>query len=189
MWVRYDSAVTPLFCMQRLYIQQMNSTLTVNRQNGQKQIGQIHLFNLLLPILPIDFILVDNIGQRIPTRSAWKNSRASQWEADARSVLHHPTYDYQHSRCRSLEALRLQQLGKPPQCFSCSWLSHQWMNITSPQRDLEVSVSNETHFSSQRDKALKYECHLQSKGDTRNRAICRYSFMRYERYSLTATIK
>ena len=39
----------------------MNSTLTVNRQNGQ-----IHLFNLLLPNLPIDFILVDNIGQRIP---------------------------------------------------------------------------------------------------------------------------
>ena len=62
------------------------------------------------------------------------------------------------------------------------------MNITSPQRDLEVSVSNETHFSSQRDKALKCECHLQSKGGTRNSAICRYSFMRYERYSLTATI-
>ena len=32
-------------------------------------------------------------------------------------MLFHPTYDYQHSRCRSLEALRLQQLGKPPQCF------------------------------------------------------------------------
>ncbi|MDY3252497.1 MAG: hypothetical protein SOX61_05615 [Prevotella sp.] len=63
------------------------------------------------------------------------------------------------------------------------------MNITSPQRDLGVSVSNETHFPSQRDKALKCECHLQSKGGTRNRAICRYSFMRYERYSLTATIK
>ena len=63
------------------------------------------------------------------------------------------------------------------------------MNITSPQRDLEVSVSNETHFSSQRDKALKCECHLQSKGGTRNRAIGRYSFVRYERYSLTATIK
>ena len=63
MWVRYDSVVTPLFCRQRLYRQQMNSTLTDNRQNGQKQIGQIHLFNLLLPI---DFILVDNIGQRIP---------------------------------------------------------------------------------------------------------------------------
>ena len=103
-------------------------------------------------------------------------------------MLYHPTYDYQHSRCRSLEALRLQQLGKPPQCFSGSWLSHQWMNITSPQRDLEVSVSNETHFSSQRDKALKCECHLQSKGGTRNRAICRYSFVRYKRYSLTATI-
>ena len=44
----------------------MYSTLTDNRQNGQKQIGQIHLFNLLLPNLPIDFILVDNIGQRIP---------------------------------------------------------------------------------------------------------------------------
>ena len=65
MWVRYDSVVTPLFCRQRLYIQQMNSTLTVNRQNGQKQNGQIHLFNLLLPNLPIDFILVDNIGQII----------------------------------------------------------------------------------------------------------------------------
>ena len=62
------------------------------------------------------------------------------------------------------------------------------MNITSPQSDLGVSVSNETHFSSQRDKALKCECHLQSKGGTRNRAICRYSFVRYERYSLTATI-
>ena len=62
------------------------------------------------------------------------------------------------------------------------------MNITSPQRDLGVSVSNETHFSSQRDKTLKCECHLQSKGGTRNRAICRYSFVRYERYSLTATI-
>ena len=62
MWVRYDSVVTPLFCRQRLYIQQMYSTLTDNRQNGQKQIGQIHLFNLLLPI---DFILVDNIGQII----------------------------------------------------------------------------------------------------------------------------
>ena len=56
MWVRYDSVVTPLFCRQRLCIQQMYSTLTVNRQNGQKQIGQIHLFNLLLPNLPIDFI-------------------------------------------------------------------------------------------------------------------------------------
>ena len=32
-------------------------------------------------------------------------------------------------------------------------------------------------------------CHPQSKGGTRNSAICRYSFMRYERYSLTATIK
>ncbi|MEE1079806.1 MAG: hypothetical protein U0L19_01485, partial [Bacteroidales bacterium] len=32
------------------------------------------------------------------------------------------------------------------------------------------------------------ECHLQSKGGTRNRAICRYSFVRYKRYSLTATI-
>ena len=42
-------------------------------------------------------------------------------------------------------------------------------------------MSNETHFSSQRDKALKCECHLQSKGGTRNRAICRYSFVRYER--------
>ena len=62
------------------------------------------------------------------------------------------------------------------------------MDITSPQRDLGVSVSNETHFSSQRDKALKCECHLQSKGGTRNRAIFRYSFVRYERYSLTATI-
>ena len=62
------------------------------------------------------------------------------------------------------------------------------MNIASPQRDLGVSVSNETHFSSQRDKTLKCECHLQSKGGTRNRAICRYSFVRYERYSLTATI-
>ena len=64
------SAMTPLwlrfFCRRRLYIKQMNSTLTDNRQNGQKQIGQIHLFNLLLPNLPIDFILVDNIGQRIP---------------------------------------------------------------------------------------------------------------------------
>ena len=115
-------------------------------------------------------------------------TRESQWEADVRNVLHHQTYDYQHSRCRSLEALRLQQLDKPPQCFSGSWLSHQWMNITSPQSDLGVSVSNETHFSSQRDKALKCECHLQSKGGTRNRAICRYSFVRYERYSLTATI-
>ena len=62
------------------------------------------------------------------------------------------------------------------------------MDITSPQRDLGVSVSNETHFSPQRDKALECECHLQSKGGTRNRAICRYSFVRYERYSLTATI-
>ena len=35
---------------------------------------------------------------------------------------------------------------------------------------------------------LKSECHLQSKGGTRNSAICRYSFGRYERYSLTATI-
>ena len=115
-------------------------------------------------------------------------TRASQWEAEARSVLHHPTNDYQHSRCRSLEALRLQQLGKPPQCFSCSWLSNQWMNITSRQRDLGVSVTNETYFSSQRDKSLKCEYHLQSKGGTRNSAICRYSFVRYERYSLTATI-
>ena len=83
MWVRYDSAVTPLFCRQRLYIQQMNSTLTVNRQNGQKQIGQIHLFNLLLPNLPIDFILVDNIGQRIPPvaperTQGWVNERQTQ---------------------------------------------------------------------------------------------------------------
>ena len=33
----------------------MDSTLT---DNGQKQIGQIHLFNLFLPNLPIDFIPV-----------------------------------------------------------------------------------------------------------------------------------
>ena len=62
------------------------------------------------------------------------------------------------------------------------------MHIPSPQRDLGVSVSNETHFSSHRDKPLKSECHLQSKGGTRNRAICRYAFVRYKRYSLTATI-
>ena len=43
--------------------------------------------------------------------------------------------------------------------------------------------------SPQRDKALKCECHLQSKDGTRNSAICRYSFVRYERYSLTATIR
>ena len=50
-------------------------------------------------------------------------------------------------------------------------------------------MSNETLFSSQRDELQKCECHLQSKGGTRNSAICRYSFVRYERYSLTATIK
>ena len=33
MWVRYDSVVTPLFCRQRLYIQQMNSTLTYFYEN------------------------------------------------------------------------------------------------------------------------------------------------------------
>lgn len=63
------------------------------------------------------------------------------------------------------------------------------MNITSAQRDLRVSVLNEMHFSAQRDKSLKCECHLQSKGGTRNSAICRYSFVRYERYSLTATMR
>ena len=92
MWVRYDSAVTPLFCRQRLYIQQMYSTLTDNRQNGQKQIGQIHLFNLLLPNLPIDFILVDNIGQRIPPvaperTQGWVNERQTQ-QSDLPVLIH-----------------------------------------------------------------------------------------------------
>ena len=32
------------------------AAVTYNGQIGQKQIGQIHLFNLLLPNLPIDFI-------------------------------------------------------------------------------------------------------------------------------------
>ena len=41
-----------------LYRQQMNSTLTVNRQIGQKQNGLIHLFNLVLRNVPIDFIPV-----------------------------------------------------------------------------------------------------------------------------------
>ena len=59
-----ESAMTPLFCRHRLCIQQMNSTLTVNRQNGQKQIGQIHLLNLLLPNLPIDFIRDNLTNQR-----------------------------------------------------------------------------------------------------------------------------
>ena len=55
-----NSAMTPLLCRQRLYIQQMYSTLTVNRQNGQ-----IHLFNLLLPNLPIDFIPVPMTLMRV----------------------------------------------------------------------------------------------------------------------------
>ena len=81
-----ESAMTPLwlrFFACRDYTYNRCSTLTYNGQIGQKQIGQIHLFNLLLPNLPIDFILVDNIGQRIPPvaperTQGWVNERQTQ---------------------------------------------------------------------------------------------------------------